>query len=199
MWGFIDTSAEWVIQPQFEDARLFSNGLAAVKKDNLWGYIANPLIYEAWVSDEILRGSAIGLYEPPKSETGSMSELLEGVASLIEKIELKRYSNEELVSLLKLEDRPYNRDASQLSREDAAVIAAVTAEHLGANIYCLYGFLADEDRVDPAKLSYVNYAVSFGLFDFEEPGVFAPQNTMSSDELYRLITRLYETCIDIKQ
>lgn len=38
-WGFVDDQGNMVIEPQFEDARSFSNGFAAVKKDGLWGFI----------------------------------------------------------------------------------------------------------------------------------------------------------------
>ena len=37
--GFIDKTGRMVIDPKFDDARSFSNGLAAVKIDNKWGYI----------------------------------------------------------------------------------------------------------------------------------------------------------------
>lgn len=38
-WGFISTEGEMVIEPQFESALSFSNGLAAVQQDGKWGYI----------------------------------------------------------------------------------------------------------------------------------------------------------------
>jgi len=38
-WGFIDNNGNLTIEPQFEDARPFSNGFAAVKVDEKWGYI----------------------------------------------------------------------------------------------------------------------------------------------------------------
>ncbi|MGC4050078.1 MAG: WG repeat-containing protein [Paludibaculum sp.] len=38
-WGFLDHSGQVVIQPAFEEARRFSEGLAAVKINGLWGYI----------------------------------------------------------------------------------------------------------------------------------------------------------------
>ena len=37
--GFINTKAEWVIQPSFDKARAFNEGLAPVVKDKKWGYI----------------------------------------------------------------------------------------------------------------------------------------------------------------
>lgn len=38
-WGFVDKNGEIILEPQYEDARSFSNGYAAVKVDGLWGYI----------------------------------------------------------------------------------------------------------------------------------------------------------------
>lgn len=38
-WGFVSSKGEIIIEPQFEDAMSFSNGLAAVKQDGKWGYI----------------------------------------------------------------------------------------------------------------------------------------------------------------
>lgn len=39
-WGFVNTECETVIEPAYEEARSFSNGLAAVKNiDDKWGFI----------------------------------------------------------------------------------------------------------------------------------------------------------------
>jgi hypothetical protein len=38
-WGFIDETAGWVINPQFEGASMFREGLAAVKVAGLYGYV----------------------------------------------------------------------------------------------------------------------------------------------------------------
>lgn len=39
VWGYIDTMGSFVINPLFDDARDFSNGLAAVNLHGKWGYI----------------------------------------------------------------------------------------------------------------------------------------------------------------
>lgn len=39
-YGYINTHGEWVIAPQFSNARSFSDGLAAVCVGDLWGYIS---------------------------------------------------------------------------------------------------------------------------------------------------------------
>ena len=38
-WGFIDASGKVVIEPKYEDARSFSNGLAGVKDGKFWSFI----------------------------------------------------------------------------------------------------------------------------------------------------------------
>lgn len=37
--GFVDANKQWVVQPQYDMARAFKNGLARVAKDGKWGYI----------------------------------------------------------------------------------------------------------------------------------------------------------------
>ncbi len=37
--GFVDSSGKWVIEPQFDKARAFSDGLAPVANGKTWGYI----------------------------------------------------------------------------------------------------------------------------------------------------------------
>ncbi len=41
LWGYADFHGNTIINPQFEEAALFSYGIALVKKDNLYGYISN--------------------------------------------------------------------------------------------------------------------------------------------------------------
>lgn len=38
-WGFKDYLDEWVVQPEFQEVKDFSQGRAAVKKGELWGYV----------------------------------------------------------------------------------------------------------------------------------------------------------------
>lgn len=39
LWGFVDTSGKMIIEPFYQDANSFSQGLAAVKIGNKWGFI----------------------------------------------------------------------------------------------------------------------------------------------------------------
>ena len=47
-WGFVDVAGNILIEPQYENARSFSNGLAAVCQNNRWGFINrdNQLVIE---------------------------------------------------------------------------------------------------------------------------------------------------------
>jgi hypothetical protein len=35
-WGYIDTTGRFIIEPQFEDARSFKDGVASVRKNDKW-------------------------------------------------------------------------------------------------------------------------------------------------------------------
>lgn len=38
-WGYINQEGEWIIQPSFEAASLFHEGIASVKQDGKWGFV----------------------------------------------------------------------------------------------------------------------------------------------------------------
>lgn len=38
-WGFIDWKGHVIVEPKYQNARSFSDGLAAVKRDGMWGFI----------------------------------------------------------------------------------------------------------------------------------------------------------------
>lgn len=50
--GYINKKGEWISKPEYESARNFKNGFAAVQKDGAWGYIGRrgvqkiPFIYD---------------------------------------------------------------------------------------------------------------------------------------------------------
>ena len=60
LWGFVDASGAWVIEPQYEDACSFASGYAAVKQDGLWGFIneQNELVIEpAFLEADVFNGN----------------------------------------------------------------------------------------------------------------------------------------------
>lgn len=61
--GYIDPSGKEVIAPQFEKGQGFSDGLAAVRVDGLWGYIAKPDLElpSAWARAEWAEAAFLGL------------------------------------------------------------------------------------------------------------------------------------------
>lgn len=52
-WGFIDKNGNMVIEPQYEEARSFSNGFAAVRVKGKWGFInlENKMVIEPQFED----------------------------------------------------------------------------------------------------------------------------------------------------
>jgi hypothetical protein len=50
-WGYIDRKGEWVINPRFDRASGFSQGLASVGMGKRWGYIDKTGRY-VWRSSE---------------------------------------------------------------------------------------------------------------------------------------------------
>ncbi|MDR0919540.1 MAG: WG repeat-containing protein [Oscillospiraceae bacterium] len=52
-WGFVNTSGKIITESMYEDAKSFSNGLAAVCKDGKWGFIDkdNEMVIEPQFSD----------------------------------------------------------------------------------------------------------------------------------------------------
>lgn len=52
-WGYANSNGEIVIAPEYEEARSFSNGLAAVKNGNKWGFINtnNELVIDYQFTD----------------------------------------------------------------------------------------------------------------------------------------------------
>lgn len=52
-WGFVDAEGKTVIKPTYDEAKSFSNGLAAVRMGNLWGFINrdNQLVIDYQFAD----------------------------------------------------------------------------------------------------------------------------------------------------
>ena len=38
-WGYVDSTGAWIVEPRFEEAGNFSEGLAPVRMNGKWGYI----------------------------------------------------------------------------------------------------------------------------------------------------------------
>lgn len=194
--GFIDSAGSWIITPQFEDAMPFSNGLAAVKKDGKWGYIANPLIYGNWSVDEYERGISLSLFSE-SSETNAPADFessISDVKTLVKKLTNEDISTESIIN--ELSSMGINAGNGRvLTREDASCLLAYAARCSGKNTYCLLAFLSDEAEVAEQKLSSVSYAACMGLFNFNQPGVFQPNETVTTAEFCTAIVRLYESCL----
>ena len=199
LWGFADAEGKWVIQPQFEEVNQFNEGLAPVKKDGKWGYIANPLIYSKWESQEVARGEILGLFKASDIERMvKVADALEPIAEVINQIMGTAYVPEDIWSALDLTSKGITDGNELLTREKASVIAGAAASYCGEYVFCLLAFLEDETEVDEEMLPYVSYAASFGLFDLDEPGFFQPKSEVAMEEMYSMVVRLFETCVYLR-
>ena len=80
-WGFVNNKGEIKIQPQFEGAKSFSNGIAAVKKNGKWGFInkKNKEIIKCEYLDADYfteAGSCLVKCNEPYEESGTIWKLL---------------------------------------------------------------------------------------------------------------------------
>lgn len=197
-WGFIDGRGDWVIQPQFDDAYPFHEGLAAVKADNQWGYIANPLVYTSWEPDEAKRASLMGLQLPSGNSSSEEAITFDDFTALSAQfLRLKSGQLASSADVLELLGLPQNHTNSDIiTREEASKTLAMLADHFGTNIYCLFAFLEDEDSVDPQYLQFVSFSASYGLMDLPAPGRFNPKGNITNREATVMMLRLFECLID---
>ena len=114
--GYVDEKGEWVVNAEYDEGRDFSNGLAAIRKGKLWGYVdlygnvVIPIVYKKALSFSELEGLAVvqdedsgnfgfidkkGSYKikPQYREAGSFSEGLAYVKMIEGKLVRKGYIN----------------------------------------------------------------------------------------------------------
>ena len=140
-YGYVDIHGTWLYTPQFDDARSFSEGLAAVKLNGKWGFIANPLIYDKWVLDEWERGAYLGLYNKnDKNELAFTEDLLKPISIVMERITREHIDILEARSILGFDEIGTMSENINLTREDAAVIVASAAKYCGFRLEYLRAF-----------------------------------------------------------
>jgi len=198
LWGYVDISGGWIIEPQFTEIRPFCTGLAAVRINEKWGYIANPLVYTEWAEDEIERGVSLGLFSYTDNKPAiTVGAELESISCLITKLIGSSITPNSIIDVLNLSDHSLTDKQSIITRELASVILASVAEFCGQDIYCLRAFLEDENDVNPEMLLYVTYASVIGIQEQETPGYFRPKQNVTQNEFYRLILRTFEEHINV--
>lgn len=181
-WGFIDYNGDWIILPQFESANGFREGLAQVYIHNecgyAMGYIANPLIYTEWHSDENVRAKDLGLTSFPISD---IVECLFSKLNYTMSQELKSYVDQ-------------IKGKTEYNRKEMAELIQEIAKSMGENTSCL---LSEYDDVDPDSDSYgaISYATSIGVLEILGRN-FYPAEIVSADEIEKIFLRLYEYMLD---
>jgi len=109
----------------------------------------------------------------------------------------KRFCTMDLWQKLNLNENGITNDYTTLTRENAATIVANAAKLCDINTEYLFAYLNDESDIDKNKLSFVNWASCFGLFDFKTPGEFSPKSLVSVKEAQILTLRLYESLLNL--
>lgn len=184
--GFVDANGEWVIAPQFEEALPFSEGVAAVKVDGKWGYIANPLIYDTWDSDEITRGALLGLYEVKTEERPAIdSDVVEALSGCVEKITGNS-------------DWTYPATGEALTMGSFASYLADAARTCGFRTACLLTYLDDVDGQYTQESENIAFTVCMGILSAESPTTFNTDRPISLTEAKAAILRLYEVLLDVE-
>ena len=194
-WGYIDTEGNWVIAPQFVVAETFSEGLAAVMVEGgKMGYIANPLIYDHWEPDSILRGAKLGLYSA--EDVTESPVMLEAAFPMIQKMIQVLGGKEVAPQNLREEAAALGLDSIQsLTREDLACLLTLAAGRMEKITQCYLAFLEDESDISSEKLGAVSYTVSMGLMDCVQPGVFDAKTEVTMADWCRGMMRVYEICL----
>jgi len=181
-YGYVDATGNLIIDYQFDWADDFSEGLATVRIDDKWGYIANPLVYQSWSPDELGRETQLGLvpagYDEAAISVDEFAEILESAFGMADG---------------SLSGLSYAADSSpNLTKKTAAMFVAYVAQQKDAN-YCGY-FLPDcEDamEISDGNKFQTGYAIQTGIMKLEDHR-FDEGSTVSRDEAYRIVLRMYE-------
>lgn len=76
-WGFVDSTGNWFMEPQFENAHSYSIGLAGVCEDGLWGYInKSGVVMIEHQFEDCLPFSTNGITAVQENETWKYVQLL---------------------------------------------------------------------------------------------------------------------------
>lgn len=184
--GFVDANGEWVITPQFEEVLPFSEGVAAVKVDGKWGYIANPLIYDVWDSDEIARGALLGLYEAETEERPTIdTDVVEPLSICVKKI-------------IGNTGWTYSTTDEELTMGGFASYLADAARTCGFRTACLLTYLDDVDGQYTQESEDIAFTVCMGILSAESPTTFNADRPVSLAEAKAAILRLYEILLDVE-
>lgn len=189
-YGFVDNKGEWVYSPQFEDAKPFSEGLAAVKVGGKWGFIANPLVYEEWNESEQNRANLF-LSLPENYADSNETPILESEFISLLRSAIGKLGGTEVCIDIPAKDK-------LLTYPSAIHILSSVADELG--MYSPYYLFEDSGRsVNLENSSELAYAVQTGIIDEDAGNLYSTCSQVSWHDAVALSTRFMELSLDYIQ
>jgi hypothetical protein len=197
LYGYMDLKGNWLIAPQFQDANVFSEGLACVEQNGLYGYIVNPNIYSSWSSEEIERAKLLRIADSFSDEPATLDNLWGIVGNVfkaqnnLNDITSERKFNKDQSTLSNLLNCYNLTGSATLNREQAAKVITELCKYYGKSVICYVNLFEDAKSVDSGFESSVAYVSSLGVFDSPD-GNFSPKATITQKELAIVMLRLLE-------
>ncbi len=184
----------------------FGDGVTPAMQDDLWGYIANPLVYpDSWEKDEFIRAESLGVAVDP-SETpiscDAFWRMIESILPIQKELQGKGVlpsacdfdiAGNSLSEILGLS---YISGDDPITRQEAAAILTALSAYYGNVVEAYNNYCADSESVDEEYSSAVAYAASLGVFDTPE-NTFSPQATLIGKEATIVTLRLFEEMLDV--
>lgn len=175
--GYIDTKGRIIHDLVFELANDFSEGLAAVKVDGKWGYIANPLVYDTWSPDELTRADSLGIgFGEDVSETVTTQDFIRLL--------------QETFTAVNFENAEDYGDA-ELTRGVASELISEIAKQYEMYTPYLIPECDDEQAITEERRFAIGFAIQSGTIKLQD-GAFGENDTLSRNETLELTLRLYE-------
>lgn len=187
LYGYIDYYGEWIIYPQFTLARSFNEGLACVKMDGKYGYIANPLYYSSWTTSDEFRGVCLGIdLEFLREDVVTVGEFAAALECVVDR-----------VFPIDVDLSAYTASNQPLTRGSAAILIDACASKCGEETRFYCAMLKDLSTLDIELQKSISYVASLGLFDLDPlTGNFEPNKTLSQSEAKAIAVRVAEYFLD---
>lgn len=122
--GYIDPAGREVIAPQFEKGQGFTEGLAAVRVDGLWGYIAKPAAEQPspWARAELGEAAVLGLI-PPGMDHGYRNPATRSDFAKLAVHLLTKAHDKTIDELLQEQEAAIDRNAFRDTRDETVLAA----------------------------------------------------------------------------
>ena len=190
--GYMDLEGNWVIQPQFQTANIFSEGLAVVRgTDGTYGYIANPLLYSEWQADSLQRAEQLGFVCEDclgdAAATGYvLKNLLLQVEERLQAFQIVRAENVDSIWT----DEP-------LTRGDAAVLLEQYIADYGVETGAYQCFFFDD--LPEEERPSIAFCAAQGLFDLSSDWCFYPDEVLTVEDVQSIAVKTFEYLGDLNE